>query len=266
MSYNRAATVRFFMVAAIPLIWGSLSSRAGAQQFLHSGHAQESGYPEALSDWDGRLRVLESSRESVQSDREIAASLKELLTVGVDTVVAKLGSNDGFKGDPQARIALPAPLGKMQSTLQRVGFGSQMEHLQMRLNMAAEASVLQAHEVFLEAVSELNFLDDVRRICLGPDDAATQYLRALTSEWLSVKLQPIVKENLEKVGAPQALARVVDQYHALPLSTEVDSDLTGYVVERTLQSVFYYLALEESSIRRNPDNTVSESLQCLFEE
>ena len=42
------------------------------------------------------------------------------------------------------------------------------------------------------------------------------------------------------------------KYRSIPFVPDVKADLSDYVVEKGMDSIFYYLAKEEAAIRRNP--------------
>jgi hypothetical protein len=257
----RVPTVPALAVAV--LMAAGTSSPADGQDLLERARGPLGGdaaLPLAIS---GSTTELQTSHGTGLTDDEIRAGLRETLGVATEAVVRRLGSMDGFSTDPVAHIPLPKSLEKIQSTLGRAGFGARFEHLEMRLNMAAEVAVAQTQELFAEAIAEMT-MDDVIGIYRGPDDAATQYFRRKMSAPLVTGMRPIVDESLQSVGAPEALERVIDQYHALPLSREVDSDLTGYVVDKAMDGIFHYLAQEEAAIRRKPVSQSSELLRRLF--
>lgn len=61
---------------------------------------------------------------SALSHQDIAAGLKEALSVGVDKIVAQLGVPGGFNDDPAVHIPVPESLKTAQSTLDKVGMGA----------------------------------------------------------------------------------------------------------------------------------------------
>ena len=81
---------------------------------------------------------------------------------------------------------------------------------------------------------------------------------------LSAKMQPIVNQSLEQVGAVQAYNAALGQYRTLPFVPDVQADLTRYVVDKGMDGVFYYLAQEEAAIRQDPAKRTTELLQKVF--
>ena len=68
----------------------------------------------------------------------VAAGLKEALTVGSERAVATTSKTNGFWGNELIRIAMPDELATMAKTLRSIGFGSQVDAMEVAMNRAAE--------------------------------------------------------------------------------------------------------------------------------
>ncbi len=189
--------------------------------------------------------------------------LKEALTVGTNKVVGQLGTPGGFNLDPAIRIPLPGQLDKVQSMLAAVGMDSLLTDLGTRINEAAEVATPKAQSMFVDAIKDMT-LDDVMGIYKGPDDAATQYFRSKMSEPLALEMKPVVDSSLADVGAVQSYNKVIEQNESLPFASSVNMDLGDYVVEKSMDGIFYYLAKEEAAIRQDPAARTTELLKKVF--
>jgi hypothetical protein len=194
---------------------------------------------------------------------EIAAGLKEALRVGSENVVRQLGTTDGFNLDKAVHIPLPESLSVVKTALDRVGYSSLTDDLELKLNRAAEAATPRAKELFLNAITAMTF-KDVKEIYEGADDAATQYFKEKMSPDLARAMKPVIDNSLSKVGAIQAYDAVMDQYKALPFVPDVKSNLNRHVVDRGMDGIFYYMAREEKAIREDPVKRTTELLQKVF--
>jgi len=194
---------------------------------------------------------------------EIGAGLKEALRVGSENVVSRLGRVDGFNKDSAIHIPLPKQLETVRSVLDKVGMSGRLSDLELKLNRAAEVATPKAKELFLQAITEMNF-DDVKRIYNGPNDAATQYFRSKMSPSLAKEMEPVVNETLSEVGAVQAYDNVMKKYRSVPFVPDVKADLANYVIKKGMDGIFYYMAKEEASIRTNPAKRTTELLKRVF--
>ena len=84
------------------------------------------------------------------------------------------------------------------------------------------------------------------------------------SDPLAIKMQPIVEQTLNQVGAIQAYDAVMGQYNTLPFMPDVKADLNSYVVDRGIEGIFHYLAIEEAAIRQDPIKRTTDILQTVF--
>lgn len=218
--------------------------------------------------WEKGKKLLEGfsggqGASAVISNDEIAAGLKEALRVGTDRVVGQLGAVNGFNTDQFVHIYLPDSLKTVQSTLGKVGMSGMMDDLELRMNRAAEAATPKAKKLFVDSIEAMT-LEDVRRIYEGPDDAATRYFQTKMSEPLAMEIRPIVNDSLSEVGAIKAYDDAMGQYEAIPFVPDVKSDLTGHVVDKSMDGIFFYLAREEAAIRQDPMKRSTELLKKVF--
>ena len=54
------------------------------------------------------------------------------------------------------------------------------------------------------------------------------------------------------------------KYNALPFVPEVEADIDDYVMEKTLDGIFLYLAEQEAAIREDPLRQSTELLKRVF--
>ncbi|WP_029408658.1 DUF4197 domain-containing protein [Thiomicrorhabdus sp. Milos-T2] len=197
------------------------------------------------------------------SSEEIQKAFKEALTKGSETVVSKLSVKDGFNADPKIHIPLPSSLKTVQSTLSQFGMSQYMDDVETKLNRAAEAATPEAKALFLNAIKEMSF-DDVKKIYEGPKDSATQYLKSKTSASLKTKMEPIVEKSLNEVGAITAYDKAISKYKKMPFVPDVKADLLNHVVDEGMNGMFYYIAQEETAIRKDPIKQSTELLKKVF--
>jgi len=210
------------------------------------------------------LGTLQGGEESaVLSDAEIGKGLREALRVGTQRVVRQVGARDGYNTDPDIHIPLPGTLKRVQSALRGVGMADLADDLELRLNRAAEAAAPEAKSLFLQAIGDMT-LDDVRRIYDGPDDAATSYFQQKMSPPLAERMTPVVDRSLADVGAVAAYDKMMGRYEAIPFVPDVKADLTRYVVDKAMDGIFHYVAIEEAAIRNNPAARTTALLQRVF--
>jgi hypothetical protein len=194
---------------------------------------------------------------------EIAAGLKEALWVGSETVVEQLSVTDGFNTDETIHIPLPESLSMVQTALDKVGYGSLTDDLELKLNRAAEAATPQAKQLFADAISDMTF-EDAKGIYDGADDAATQYFKEKMSPGLALAMEPVIDDTLSQVGAIQSYDAVISQYKSIPFVPDVKSNLADYVVDKGMEGIFHYMAQEEKAIRQDPVKRTTQLLQKVF--
>ncbi|MDP5045272.1 MAG: DUF4197 domain-containing protein [Leeuwenhoekiella sp.] len=193
----------------------------------------------------------------------IASGLRQALDFGIDKQVTKLTQENGFYGNSLVKILLPEELQKVDNTLRSVGLGSLADEGLKVLNRAAEDAVGTATPIFIDAVKGITF-NDAKNILLGADNSATSYLENKTNTALYAQFNPIIKESFNKVGADKIWSNLITKYNALPLTNDVNPDLTDYVTNQALKGVYTMIALEEKDIRTNAAARTTTLLQKVF--
>lgn len=196
-------------------------------------------------------------------NQTIGNGLKQALDFGIDKQVTKLTAKDGFYKNQLVKIALPAELQKVDKTLRSIGLSKLADEGIKALNRAAEDAVSEATPIFVNAVREITFTD-VKNILLGTDNAATQYLEGKTNTALYDKFNPVIQNSFAKVGADQIWTNLITRYNALPLTADVNPDLTDYVTQQALQGVYKMIAVEEKQIRTKTASRTTDLLRRVF--
>ena len=194
---------------------------------------------------------------------EIANGLREALDMGIKKQVSKLTQTDGFLKNELVKIVLPQELQKVDKTLRDIGLASLADEGLKILNRAAEEAVSEATPIFVSAVRGITF-GDAKNILLGGDNAATQYLIQATQTELYAKFNPVIKKSFEKVGADKIWGNLITKYNSLPLTNDVNPDLTDYVTTEALQGVFAMISVEEKEIRTKASSRTTTLLKRVF--
>jgi len=194
---------------------------------------------------------------------QIASGLREALDKGISKQVSKLTSQDGFYKNELVKIMLPEELKKVDKTLRDIGLGSLADEGLKVLNRAAEDAVSEASPIFVNAVKGITF-NDAKTILLGNDRAATQYLTTATQSALYKQFNPVIKNSFEKVGADKIWENLINKYNSIPLTNNVNPDLTDYVTQEALNGVYTMIAVEEKEIRTKVSSRTTDLLKKVF--
>ncbi len=194
---------------------------------------------------------------------DVAAGLREALNMGIDKQVSRLTLEDGFFKNELVKILLPEELRKVDKTLRDVGLSKLADEGLRVLNRAAEDAVGEATPIFVNAVKGITF-NDAKGILLGSDDAATQYLVSTTQTALYAKFNPVIKNSFEKVGADKIWNNLITKYNNIPLTKNVNPDLTDYVTQEALKGVYTMIAIEEKEIRTKVSSRTTDLLRKVF--
>ncbi|WP_243471210.1 DUF4197 domain-containing protein [Winogradskyella sp. MH6] len=207
--------------------------------------------------------INELPQTSGISNEDMAAGLRQALDLGIDKQVTKLTQTDGFYKNELVKILLPEELQKVDDALRKVGLSSLADEGIKALNRAAEDAVKEATPIFVNAIKDITF-NDAKNILLGEDNAATEYLTSKTQTQLYDKFKPVISNSFGKVGADQIWNNLITKYNNLPLTSNVNPDLTDYVTTEALKGVYTMIAVEEKEIRTKVSSRTTDLLKKVF--
>ena len=197
------------------------------------------------------------------SSQDKTTGLKEALTRGAEVAIGQLGKPDGFLGDKRVKIPLPEAAQTVEKAMRTFGMKKQADELIETMNRAAEMAVVEAKPILVNAVKNMSF-SDATGILTGGDDAATQYFKRTTSSDIAVKFLPFVKQATAKVGLAAQYNQYAGQASKLGLMDKKDADLDTYVTNKAMDGLFFMIAEQEKSIRKDPVGTGSNIIGKVF--
>src|SRR6185437_15248213 len=205
--------------------------------------------------------ISKKSGSGLSSD-EIVSGLKEALSLGAQKSGDKLSATDGFFKDAAVKILLPQQVRDVENKMRMLGFGKLVDNAELSMNRAAESASKSAAPIFLNAIKKMT-VTDALNILRGSDTAATGYLRKTTSPELTSAFKPVIDTSLDKTDAKKYWKQVFTTSNKFS-NKPVDTDIVGYVTGKALDGLFYYVAQEEVSIRKDPAARVTDVLKNVF--
>ncbi len=197
------------------------------------------------------------------TNSQIASGLKEALNKGITDKVRLLSVKDGFFKNELVKIMLPTELQKVDNTLRKIGLSKVADEGLKVLNRAAEDAVGEAIPIFVDAIKGMTFTD-AKHILLGDKNAATTYLKNKTATDLYQKFNPIINASFKKVGADIIWNNLITKYNNLPLTNNVNPNLTDYVTTQALKGVYTMVEVKEKEIRSNVNERTTNLLKQVF--
>ncbi len=200
---------------------------------------------------------------STLSSSDIAAGLKEALSVGIDKGSAQASATNGYFKNPLIKILFPPEAQKVEAQLRKLGFNKQVDEFELSLNRSAEDAAKKAKPVFIKAITQMTIPDAIN-ILRGDSTAATQYLRKSSGQQLVTEFTPVIDSTLKKNNATKYYSELVGVYNKLPFVQKVNPDLTQYATNKAVDGLFVLVAQQEKSIRENPAARVTDLLKKVF--
>src|SRR6185295_5141732 len=163
------------------------------------------------------------------------------------------------------KIPLPAQFANVDKMLRAVGQGPLVDQFVATMNHAAEEAVPIATGIFADSLSQMTIADARDLLLSNSKTAATEYFRRTTTNQLTEKFLPIVRDATEKAGVTAAYKNLKTKAPFVSVLTGGESfDVDQYVTSKALDGLFTVVADEEVRIRENPAARVTELLQKVF--
>ena len=213
---------------------------------------------------DAGVKTGNTGTTGSYTNSEAVAALKDALKIGAQNASGRLSTVNGFFGNQMIKILMPPEAQKVEAVMRSAGLGSYVDKTILSMNRAAEDASGKAVNIFVNAITTMSVQDGIS-IVRGGQGAATNYLKAKTTQQLTNAFRPVIQNSLNKVNATKYWADVFNLYNKLPISNnKVNPDLTAYVTERALNGLFVTIADEENKIRTNPAARVTDILKKVF--
>lgn len=197
------------------------------------------------------------------SSVDASAGVKEALAKGADYAVSSLGKNGGFLGNDKVKIKLPGYLDKAESALRMFGMGKQADQLVETMNHAAENAVAQAKPILTESIRKMS-VKDAKDILTGGEDSVTQYFKRTSTDQLTARFMPIVKQETGKLKLAEQYNKFAGKAASAGLVDPKNADVDSYVTQKAMDGLFVMIAEEEKKLRANPLGAGSELLKSVF--
>jgi hypothetical protein len=194
---------------------------------------------------------------------EVVDGLKEALIKGISTGSDQASQLDGYFKNPQIKIPFPPDVKKVEDRLRQIGMGGEVDKFVMTLNRGAEDAAREAKPIFITAIRSMT-IQDAWGILKGEENAATEYLKRVTSAQLYEKFQPVIASSLNKVNATKYYGDLVSTYNKIPMVEKVNPDLNDYATNKAMDGLFLLIAGEEKKIREDPIARTTDLLKKVF--
>lgn len=197
---------------------------------------------------------------------EIVLGLKEALDAGITAGVQRLSSENGFFENEKTRILFPSEAARIERTLRAAGLGKLCDDFILKMNQAAGAAVSEARPIFVNSLREMNFRDASTILFSKEMDAATRYFEKSTTAPLAQAFRPVIEKEIASLGVSKLWEDLVTRYNQIPLTAKIDTDLAGYVTQKTIKGLFAEVAAEELMIRRNSALRSTPTMKRIFKQ
>jgi hypothetical protein len=215
-------------------------------------------------DWQSVLSQAKVNKRTTLADTPFGPGLKEALKVGIDRTVQLVGKKDGYFADPLIKIPMPEKLSIIEKALRKIGMSRQVDEFVLSMNRAAEKAAPYARDIFIDAITKMS-IEDAQQLMNGGDTAATKYFDKTTRPELTALFKPMVKSSMQDYAVTRQYSDLMAQVKKIPLVGKFKQpDIESYVVNKSLDGMFFTLGEQEKQIRQDPAARTTDLLRKVF--
>lgn len=208
---------------------------------------------------------------------EIAAGLKEALSIGISKGVSALSATDGFYNDVATRIGLPSEALVITKNVAKLPGGQALvTKVVKNINAAASDAAKEAIPIFTSALTSMT-ISDASKILTSKGQAATDYFKGKTKTQLkslfAKHIEASVKKKLIGDVSPQSCwDTMTSQWNEVASTTvgrvagltTVKTDLVDYLTDKAVDGIFVKVGEQEKKIRADASERTSALLKKVF--
>ena len=189
------------------------------------------------------------------TDKEAEMGLKSYLQTASAKSTEKLSATNGFLNNPLVKIGVPADDLKLERGLRSLGYAKQVDEAIASMNLAAEDATKSVAPLFDDAIKS-STINNAKQLLKGSDSSGSSYLRQAATASLTSSVRPIVVASIEKVGTAKYWTQAFASVNKFGLN-KTNTDLAGYITDKTIAGIFAQMEKEEQSVRTSPETKAS---------
>jgi len=177
---------------------------------------------------------------------ETVSALKEVLNSSSFRAIKQLKQ----VSDNGAMSLLPEEIQPVLRTLGTLGLGEEVTQVTKSIERASGIVAAESGLIIKDAIGELKFGDAVS-VVLGGENAATQVLRQAMYGSVKKRYSSRLDAELGKTEANKYWPMAAAAYNMFN-KNDVDSSLSDFLAERSVDALFLTMGKQETEIRRDP--------------
>ena len=204
--------------------------------------AEELSWWQQLKQWTGFEQVKTDSKQ-----QQLEAGLQQLLLQTADNTVKQLTTEQGA-----AQIEWPAGLGKLVSTLDKIGATEYSAQLKQSLNSTIQQLAPQLTPILHQAIEQLP-LQQITQDYLAGNGSATTLLKQFMSSDINKQIEPLLQQYLADSSLQNMYQQAIEQYNKVPFLPEITQQLLPSIQQGLTEQLFQQLAQQEALIKQQAE-------------
>jgi hypothetical protein len=211
----------------------------------------------ALTD-DG-LDAVDQPVSAAEEDEAI----RWVMVQGAQSMIDRLGQENGLYSDPRYRIPMPEQYRKMEKVLRRVGGAKYADAFLLALNRTAEQAIAEGGPLIIDTINTMP-IEDRQSLINGSSGSIGNYFNSKAATILLSQFSPLIAKHADKVGLLDTMDEMLEKARFVKAIHEAKTKLDRMILEHVVLLITAAIKLEEDRIKTNPWSITNPLLQKVF--
>jgi len=148
-------------------------------------------------------------------------------------------------------------------TMKTLGYGAEIDKVTQQIGRISKVALTEGEGIITDAIKEVSFTD-AASIVLGGESAATAVLKQKMYDVVKKRYSSMIDQQLQGTEAGQYWPLATGAYNLFS-SNPVDSNLSDFIAERSVDAIFLAMGKQEKAIRSDYKSLGNQVVTKVFD-
>lgn len=197
------------------------------------------------------------------SAAEEEEAIRWIMVEGAQSMIDRLGQENGLYKDPRYRIPMPEQYRKLETVLRRLGGARYADAFLLALNRTAERAIAEGGSLIVETIKTMP-IENRQSLINGSNGAIGNYFHNKAATVLLSQFSPIIAKHADKVGLMDTMDEMLEKARFVKTIHKFKTKIDQMILKHVVLLITAAIKLEEDRIKTNPWSITNPLLQKVF--
>jgi hypothetical protein len=190
-------------------------------------------------------------------------AIRWVMVEGAQSMIDRLGQENGLYSDPRYRIPMPEQYRKMEKVLRRVGGAKYADAFLLALNRTAEQAIAEGGPLIIDTINTMP-IEDRQSLINGSSGSIGNYFNSKAATILLSQFSPLIAKHADKVGLLDTMDEMLERARFVKTIHKFKTKIDRLILEHVVLLISAAIKLEEDRIKTDPWSITNPLLQKVF--